>query len=65
MPVYKNSDMRAAIEEYVHNRRHRELLRLRFCEGCTYEEIAEIVSFSPEHVRYVCKQYKALLINSL
>ena len=56
MPVYKNSDMRAAIEEYVHNRRHRELLRLRFCEGCTYEEISEIVSFSPEHVRYVCKQ---------
>lgn len=61
MPVYKNSDMCAAIEEYVHNQRHRELLRLRFCEGLTYEEIAEAVSFSPQHVRYICKQYKHLL----
>lgn len=61
MPVYKNSDMIRAIEEYVHNRRHRELLRLRYCEGLTYEEIAEAVSFSPQHVRYICKQYKHLL----
>lgn len=65
MPVYKNSDMCRAIEEYVHNQRHRELLRLRYCEGMTYEEIAEVVSFSPQHVRHICKHYKQILISSL
>ena len=65
MPVYKNSDMCRAIDEYVHNPRYRELLRLRFCDGFTYEEIAEAVNFSPQHVRHICNQYKPLLISAL
>ena len=65
MKEYKNSDMCRAIEEHCHNRRYRELLRLRFCEGFTYEEIAEEVSFSPQHVRSVCNSYKSVLTNNL
>lgn len=65
MPVYKNSDMRQAIDEYVHNQRHREALCLRFCDGLTYEEIAGAVNFSPEHVRSICKKYKAILFSAL
>lgn len=65
MPIYKNSDMCRAIDEYVHNPRYRELLRLRYCEGFTYEQIAEAVNFSPQHVRYICKYYKSLLISDL
>ena len=30
---YRNSDMKIAIDEYVHNTRYREILRLRYCEG--------------------------------
>lgn len=65
MPIYKNSDMCRAIDEYVHNPRYRELLRLRFCDGFTYEEIAEAVNFSPQHVRSICAKYKPLLISAL
>lgn len=65
MPVYKNSAMCEAINEYVHNPRYRELLRLRYCDGFTYEEIAEAVGFSTQHVRYICKYYKNLLISVL
>ena len=65
MKEYTNSAMNRAIEEHCHNRRYRELLRLRFCEGFTYEEIAEEVSFSPQHVRSICNSYKMLLFNSL
>ena len=65
MPEYKNSDMCRAIDEYVHNPRYRELLRLRYCEGFTYEQIASAVNFSPQHVRYICKYYKNLLISGL
>jgi DNA-directed RNA polymerase specialized sigma subunit len=65
MPVYKNSDMLYIINEYVHSPKYREILRLRFCDGYTYEEIAEAVNFSPQHVRYICKSYKPMLISHL
>lgn len=65
MPDYRNSDMCHAINEFVHNPRYRNLLRLRFCENATYEEIAEQVNYSPQHVRYICKMYREFLINHL
>ena len=57
--------MRHAIDEYVGNPRYRDLLRLRFCESATYEQIAEIVNYSPQHVKHVCNLYKELLISHL
>ena len=62
---YKNSEMMMVIDEYVHNPRYRELLRLRYCDGFTYEEIAEKVNFSARHVRNICKIYRPLLIDNL
>lgn len=65
MTIYKNSDMRHAIDEYVHNPQYRELLRLRYCDGCTYEQIAEAVNFSPDHVKRLCKKYLPILMSCL
>lgn len=63
--IYKNSDMMLAINEYVHNAQYREVLRLRLCDGWTYEEIAEAVRFSPQHVKYIVRLYKDLLISQI
>ena len=65
MPDYKNSDMCNAIEEYVRNRKYRYLLHLRFCEGATYEEIAERTNYSVQHVKYIVKTYKEYLFSHL
>lgn len=65
MPDYKNSDMLHVINEYVRNPRYRELLRLRFCEGRTYDEISEAVGYSPQHVREIVRTHKDLLIRHL
>lgn len=65
MTTYKNSDMRLAIEEYIHHPRYREVLRLRFCESYTYEEIGEQVGYTPDHVKHLCKKYKAFLMSCL
>ena len=65
MPVYKNSDMCNAIDEYVRNPRYRNVLRLRYCQGETYERIAEEVNYSTQHVKYICKTYKDLLMSHL
>ncbi len=65
MPEYSNSDMAFVISEYIHNPKYREILRLRYCDGYTYEEIAEEVNFSPQHVKALCKKYKQTLISHL
>ena len=65
MPGYKRSDMCRVIEEYVLNARYRDVLRLRYCDGRTYEEIAEICNYSTQHVKYVCKRYRDYLMNCL
>lgn len=65
MSEFRNSDMRLAIEEYVHNAKHRELLRLRFCDGYTYEEIAWRVDYSPQHVKHLCRTYKPILMSQI
>ena len=65
MPDYRNSDMCRAIEEYVRHPRYRELLRLRYCEGRTYEEIAEKTHYSVQHAKHICKTYKEYLISHL
>ena len=62
---YRNSDMALAIEEYVHNTRYREMLRMRYCEGMTYEEIAEAVDYSTQHIKTICYKYKELLYSHL
>lgn len=65
MVEYRNSDMCTAINEYCHEAKYREVLRLRFCEGHTYEEIAEVCNFSPQHVKYICRSYKTMLMSRL
>lgn len=65
MPGYKRTDMCNAIDEYVLNERYRSLLRLRYCDGMTYEQISAIINYSPQHVKHICRRYKDYLMSHL
>lgn len=65
MPAYNRFDMCQAINAYVINPKHREVLRLRYCEGYTYEEVAGICNFSTQHVKHLCKAYREMLLSHL
>jgi len=65
MPDYRRSDMCNVIDEYVINPTYRKMLKLRYCEGMTYEQIAENTNYSTQHVKHVCKRYRDLLISRL
>ena len=65
MPKYNRHDMQQIIESYVINPRYRELLRLKLCEGMTYEQVAEAVNYSTQHVKHICLAYKDFLISLL
>lgn len=62
---YRNTDMSNVINEYVRNPRYKTVLLLRYCTGETYERIAEAVSYSPQHVKYICKTHRDLLMRHL
>lgn len=47
------------IDEFILNRKYREICRLRFIDKLTYEKLAEEVDMSARHVRRItfsCKQ---------
>lgn len=53
MVDYSNSKIAEAIDEFVHNKRDREVLKLRLIDGLTYEKIAEQMDLSPRAVKYI------------
>ena len=57
--------MLGVIDDYVVNPRYREILRLRYCEGFTMEQVAEATNYSTQHVKYICGSYKDLLFGLL
>ena len=65
MPNYKRSDMCQAIDDYVINLRYRQILKLRFCEGMTYEQISGITNYSTPHIKFICNRYKDYLMNRI
>lgn len=65
MMDYRRSDMCAAIEEYVINPVYRRILHMRYCEGYTYEKIAESTHYSTQHIKFICRRYKDYLMNHL
>ena len=65
MPVYKRSDMNNTIDEYIINSVYRDVLKLRYCDGMTYEKIAEMCNYSTQHVKFICRNYKDLLMERI
>lgn len=63
--MYSRYDMRNAIEEFIINPRYRDVLRLRYCEGMTHEQVAEATHYSTQHVKSICKTYKNYLMSRL
>lgn len=63
--MYKNSDMQAAIDELIHVSWQREALKLRFCDGMTYEQIAEKMGYSTQHIKATVKRHKNTLFSNL
>lgn len=65
MPDYNRNEMRLVIDNYVINARYRDVLRLRYCEGLTHEQVAQETHYSTQHVKSLCKRYKEMLFSHL
>lgn len=54
---YTNSQIIAAINEYIHSERDRQMLRRRLVDGLTFEQLAEEFHYSVRHTKHII--YKA------
>lgn len=50
---FSNSQIDAAINEWIHNERDRRILHLKLVDGMTYERIAEIMDMSPKRIQAI------------
>lgn len=50
---YANSQIDAAINEWIHSERDRRILHLKLVDGLTYEKIAEIMDMSPKRIQKI------------
>lgn len=57
----KNSDIQHIIDEYIHNKRHREILHDRWIDGLTFEKLAERHDYSVRQVKRIVHKYDYLL----
>ena len=61
--IITNTQIIERINEYVHSKRYRELLRMRLVDGLTYEQIAEAAEMSTAQVYRIVKKYADLIKN--
>lgn len=56
-----NPDIQKWIADRIHSRRDRKIMRLRWVDGLTLEQIAEIVALSPCQVQRIVSQYTKMI----
>lgn len=53
MIEYTNSAISTVIDEHIHSKRDRMILKLRLIDGLTYEQIAEDVDMSVRQIKNI------------
>lgn len=56
------SKLENIIAEYVHNKRDRDILRMKWIDEATYSAIAEHFDMSDRGVQYVVERYRKKLL---
>lgn len=61
--IYTNSQITAIIDEYIHNKRDRDILKRRFVDGICYEPLAEEFDLSVRQVKNIIYKYEQILLS--
>ena len=48
-----NSQINHLIDEWIHNEKHRTVLKYRLLDGLTFERISEIMQMSDRQIKYI------------
>lgn len=62
---YSNSEIRQAIEEWIHSERDRQIMVDRLINGYTYEKLAEIYDLSVRQIKNIVYKEEDKLFKKL
>ena len=62
---YKNSEISAAIDEFVHSERDRRLLKRRFVDGVKFEPLAEEFDLSVRHTQKIVRDHTSKIFKNI
>jgi DNA-directed RNA polymerase specialized sigma24 family protein len=65
MIEYSNSQIARVIDEYVHNRRDREVLKARYIDGICYEPLSERFGLSVRQVKNIVYKHEQTILDKL
>lgn len=65
MMEYKNSDIAAIIDEYIHNEKHRALLKRRYIDGVCYEPLSEEFGLSVRQTKNIIYKYENMILGKI
>lgn len=60
-----NSQINFLVDEWIHNKIYREILKSRLIDGLTFEEIAEKYNYSVRHIKNVVYKSEEQLFNHI
>lgn len=60
-----NSDIDKAINDWIHNKRNRDILHERLIDGIKFEELAEKHDLSPQQVKNIVRKGKETIFNHI
>ena len=65
MKEYSNSQIAYLIDEWIHSERDRNILKLRYIDGLTFEKIAETSDMSVRQVKRIIYKNEMTLFRHL
>ena len=63
MTDYRNSELQALINEYIHSQRDREIIKDRLVNGLTYAELSQKHYLSERQIKRIVQKADKILIN--
>lgn len=58
LPEYTNSRMEYIIDENIHNKVHRDILKSRYIDKITFEKLAEIHQLDDSTIKRIVRKYE-------
>ena len=65
MIEYSNSEISRIIDEWIHSKRDREILKRRLIDGCCYEPLAEEFNLSVRQVKSIIYKNENIVFKHL
>ena len=65
MRDYSRTEIENAVEEWILNKKHREILKARLIDGLTYDSLAETFDMSPRQIKRIVYKSEEILFRHI